>query len=313
MNIKLFSFSFLLFSINAFIPRHQVKTNLNVRYNNIASKSLSILDNNILDFLKNKSGKKYILTDLKNNKMYKFKDFKIKFPDLKKKKLISISPGGYKGFYYMGVILYIKQNYNISDNLLTGASAGAWTSLFASYKYDMQTISEDILEINFKNIESIFEMQLMLKERLLNNYKFEDFNHQNIFIGVTMLRGLELSTNIFFNFRSLEDIIDCCIASSHIPLLTGGLINKFNNEITFDGGFSNYPYLNLNNTVLHINPCIWSRHESINYYDLIFKKKEDYNKLYEKGYYDTRVNKHILDKKLNSNNQTNKEFMVKNE
>ena len=90
MNIKLFSFSFLLFSINAFIPRHQVKTNLNVRYNNIASKSLSILDNNILDFLKNKSGKKYILTDLKNNKMYKFKDFKIKFPDLKKKKLLSI-------------------------------------------------------------------------------------------------------------------------------------------------------------------------------------------------------------------------------
>ena len=69
MNIKLFSFSFLLFSINAFIPRHQVKTNLNVRYNNIASKSLSILDNNILDFLKNKSGKKYILTDLKKKKI----------------------------------------------------------------------------------------------------------------------------------------------------------------------------------------------------------------------------------------------------
>ena len=52
------------------------------------------------------------------------------------KKLIIITPGGLKGFYVLGICSYIKENYNISDYVFSGASAGSWNSLFLSYKHD---------------------------------------------------------------------------------------------------------------------------------------------------------------------------------
>jgi hypothetical protein len=56
----------------------------------------------------------------------------------------------------------------------------------------------------------------------------------------------------------LEDAINCCIASSHIPILTGGLTNKYHNMFAFDGGFSSYPYVN-RTRILHISPSMWSK------------------------------------------------------
>lgn len=66
-------------------------------------------------------------------------------------------------------------------------------------------------------------------------------------------------TNIFSEFNSLEDAINCCIASSHIPFITGGITNRYHNMYTFDGGFSDYPYLNFTENVLHITPGMWKK------------------------------------------------------
>ena len=198
----------------------------------------------------------------------------------------------------VGIVNYIKDNYKLDNYIFTGASAGAWSSLLMSYKYDTNKIINCILEINKLDIQSIFDLQLNLKKKMLLSFRSNDFDLTNIFIGVTVLKNLELSTNIFYNFKNLEDAIDCCIASSHIPLLTGGLINKYNNEISFDGGFSNYPYLNLNNTVLHLNPNIWNHnhHNLLDYSDLIQKLNDvNFYDLYNEGYNDTKKNKDKLD------------------
>ena len=157
---------------------------------------------------------------------------------------------------------------DLENIIFTGASAGAWISLFSSYKYNITEFVDDILDYDFTNIKSIMELQVSFKNKILNNYNYTDFNLENIFIGVTVLKGFELSTNIFYNFENLEDAIDCCIASSHIPFLTGGIINKYNNEISFDGGFSNSPYLENNNTIFNINPSLWNKKgEKIDFID----------------------------------------------
>ena len=202
----------------------------------------------------------------------------------------------------MGILTYMKENYDFDDFIFTGASAGAWSSLFSSYKYNLKNISQKMIKTSLNDCNSIYEVQIKLKSNILSKYTSNDFNLNKIFIGVTVLKGFELSTNIFFNFIDLEDAINCCIASSHIPFLTGGFINKYNNEISFDGGFSNSPYLNLNNTVLNINPNIWSNEKKrniIDYYDLIIAKNENITELYYKGYYDTVLNKRRLWKILN--------------
>lgn len=254
-------------------------------------------NNNILDNMRKRTPDKYNIIDKSNDILYENNEL-LKNNKFINKKVISISPGGLQGFYLVGIVNYIKDNYKLDNYIFTGASAGAWSSLLMSYKYDTNKIINCILEINKLDIQSIFDLQLNLKKKMLLSFRSNDFDLTNIFIGVTVLKNLELSTNIFYNFKNLEDAIDCCIASSHIPLLTGGLINKYNNEISFDGGFSNYPYLNLNNTVLHLNPNIWNHnhHNLLDYSDLIQKLNDvNFYDLYNEGYNDTKKNKDKLD------------------
>ena len=287
---------------NTFNPFTNIKNIIQNKVSEIKRKNLiSVYDQNILEKLRTFSDQKYTIIDKKNNYLYDNFTSLLKYnPKLKTKETISISPGGIQGFYLMGVIDFIKHNYNMYNYIYTGASAGAWSCLFMSFKGDSkQLINEILLELEKQNINSVFEMQLYLKQLLLRKYDKNDFNLAKIFIGVTVLKKLDISTNIFFNFNSLEDAIDCCIASSHIPFLTGGLVNKYNNAISFDGGFSNAPYLNINTTILNINPNIWSKssHTIINFEDLIADLNQiDYYGLYVKGFTDTKNNKGILDK-----------------
>lgn len=257
---------------------------------------LGTFDYKILEYLKKKSSKKYVIINKKNKKIYDIHNIQKK---IKNNRIISISPGGIQGFYFMGIMSFIKKNYNLENVIFTGASAGAWISLFSSYKYNITGFVDDILNSDFSNIKSVMELQVEFKNKILNNYNYTDFNLENIFIGVTVLKGFQLSTNIFYNFENLEDALDCCIASSHIPFLTGGIINKYNNEISFDGGFSNSPYLENNNTFLNINPSLWNKKgektDFINYHELSMNSNHNFTKLYIKGYNSAKKNKKYLD------------------
>jgi hypothetical protein len=107
---------------------------------------------------------------------------------------------------------------------------------------------------------------------------------------------------------NLEDAIDCCIGSSHIPYVTGNLINTYHNTYTFDGGFSKYPYLKTSPPVLHITPSMWkhmynntlvtTQNERINisdYTTLFSRGKYNFKLLYEEGYNDAKLNQWYLD------------------
>jgi hypothetical protein len=183
---------------------------------------------------------------------------------IKNKKLITISPGGYRGFYMLGTCSFIKEKYNTSEYIFSGASAGAWNSLFMTIRCDSLGFVLKSLEEDIRNQYSIKDTQIKMKEKFLNYYTTDDFDLKRLFVGVTTIEGGKLRTNIFSDFDNLEDAINCCIASSHIPLVTGSLINKYNNQMTFDGGFSHYPYLNVKESILHISPNIWKKEVSKN-------------------------------------------------
>jgi hypothetical protein len=67
------------------------------------------------------------------------------------KKIISISPGGMKGFYLFGISSYIKKNYKLDNYVFSGASAGAWNSLFMCFKKNPSELIHIIMNINFTN------------------------------------------------------------------------------------------------------------------------------------------------------------------
>jgi len=246
-----------------------------------------------------------------NNLDYNYKNPQMIFNDelFANKKLITISPGGFDGFYLLGSLTYIKENYDTKNIIYSGASAGAWNGLFMCYNGDPIKFANNILTDNkIKKVKSLNELQYVTKYKLLTEYTDNDFDIKKLFIGVTTFKNLQFSTNIIYDFDGLEDAINCCIASSHIPLITGGLTNKYKNMYTFDGGFSKHPYLNTFNNILHVTPNMWfDLDRTDNQTNLYVKLKKMIRQvtelnyfrhsaleLFDNGYQDAKYNKHIL-------------------
>ena len=251
----------------------------------------------------------------KNDKVFYEQDKQLYFESnefIADKKVISISPGGLRGFYLLGVLSYMKETYKLDDFVFSGASAGAWNSLFMCYKKDPREFIFKILNSNIVKARNVYDIEYIMKYKLLEMCKDEDFDLRRLFIGVTSVKEFKIITNIFSDFDNLEDAINCCIASSHIPLVTGGFTNRYHNMYTFDGGFSNYPYLNIKKPVLHVSPSMWKEmknkdekpllmNESMKrikgFYNLVSENKKNINfmKLYDDGYNDAKMNKMMLD------------------
>ena len=80
---------------------------------------------------------KYTINHNKNNLKLEYNNITDYYFDnkyLNDKKIINIYPAGLRGFYEMGVCIYIKEKYNIDNYVFSGASAGSWNSLYLSNK-----------------------------------------------------------------------------------------------------------------------------------------------------------------------------------
>ena len=282
------------------------KLNFNKYYLNHISKT------NYLYFSEKTNQPEQRIIKNKHDRIFYEKDKQLYFQSndfIMDKKLISVSPGGVRGFYLLGVLSYIKENYNMDDYIFSGASAGAWNSLFMCYKRDPREFIFKIFNSNIIKAKNVYDIEYIIKYKLLEMCKDDDFDLRRLFIGVTSMKEFKILTNIFSDFDNLEDAINCCIASSHIPLVTGGFTNRYHNMYTFDGGFSNYPYLNIKKPVLHVSPSMWNErnnktiimNESIKrvlgFYNLVSENKKNINfmKLYDDGYNDAKINKKMLD------------------
>jgi len=235
------------------------------------------------------------------------------------KKLICISPGGFKGFYLMGIVSYIKEHYDLQNYIFSGASAGSWNALLFTYKGNLENLIHKIIENKpylYKN-ESIRDFELLLKKRIISNCKSSDFDLSSVYIGVTTIdignrnkdtndiivtnKKCCLSTTIFTNFHDLDDVFDCCIASSHIPFVNGKFWNIYRNRYTFDGGLFRNPYYNILEPSLKITPSIWSEPSKkciniVDYSTLLSPEKYNFYDLFQQGYNDTKQNSDKLDK-----------------
>lgn len=233
--------------------------------------------------------KKYLIPS--NNDISCGEKNSLVFTDTKKyfkdKKVISLNTEGYYGFYLMGICSYIKENYNISDYKFLGSSAGAWNALYMTLKSDPKFMINTIVKNDIYKNKNIFQIDYEIKDRILQYYKTNEFDLDKLFISVSTFG----QTNIYTDFENLEDAIDCCIASSYIPYVTGSIIHKYKNKIFTGEEFEEYPYLNKDTFFITKSIWNWNRNEKLNFLNL--------EKLYEKGYSDTLdYGNEILDKQF---------------
>jgi predicted acylesterase/phospholipase RssA len=216
--------------------------------------------------------------------------------------LITLSPAGIHGFYVAGIVTFIKERYNVENCIFSGASAGAYNALLMTYRGNPKNILEKIepllshtTSLNLKNIQQV------LRTLLLDNFQTEDFDLDKLYIGVS--KTWMLQKHVFHKIQTLREALDCCIASSHIPYITGGLINRclIDNKasVCFDGGFlsnpyiDSHPYLDSIQPILHFTPSLWKPTSCIT----MFTKKEKHEimKMLQEGYNDSEKHKTSLD------------------
>jgi predicted acylesterase/phospholipase RssA len=212
-----------------------------------------------------------------------------------KSNIIRVSPGGLKGFYLLGILNYLRNHYVMDHYIYSGASAGAWNSLIMCAKRDNKFINQFIesLFIPISQSKSIGKIQDLLKHKFIDNFDSSDFDFSRLHIGVVTIKDRQLKTEIYTNFTDLTDAIECCISSSHIPLVTGKFIKNYKNHFVFDGGFSSEPYIKSSNYVLYVEPNMWTDkknkkfiiNEFINNFSI---SKNNPIQLYHDGYLDAK-------------------------
>ena len=218
----------------------------------------------------------------------------------KNKKFISINPAGMYGFYTLGVSSYIKDNYNLSKYHFIGASSGSWNCLLCCYKYNQKELINNLLRQDFlENPDSLNHLQVNLYNYILKNYISEDFNLDKLYICISEFNNFELKNIVISNFTNLEQALECCILSCHIPFITSSnFIKKYQNKIVFDGGLTEFPPKNISN-YFTISPNKYNNKnlEEV-FFELIIKNVSInvINDLYYEGYKEASNDKIEIDK-----------------
>lgn len=224
-----------------------------------------------------------------------------------KQKIITIAPCGIYGFYELGTLTYIKLHYDLKNVYFSGASAGAWNALFLSYRGNAWNFAMSMVNnIHIQKSKTLKNLQTSISNTLLNSYSTEDFDLEKLWVGITQV-SLILKPMILSPYHSLEDAVQGCIASSHIPFIMGNVLCLYKGKYVVDGAFSNYPYLHTNDSIeiLHVEPNMWKKENKkitennfIRYifWDLLsLRNKETPYTLFCRGYKDALKNKSYLD------------------
>lgn len=213
--------------------------------------------------------------------------------------LISIKPGGLRGFYMLGISKYIKTHYDLSKYSFYGASAGAWNSLYLSKKTEDTKIEPFLKTLDTTQLKSLFELEENLQNYYLTNYNASDFNLDKLNICVSVLQNYKLKKQMFSKFRTLEDAMQCCIASSHIPYITRRtLYYPYKTHLCIDGGFFPNPHHDHQTPTLLIAPDMWQNEKTSKHNALTHIENINIAQMIHLGYEDAKTHKQELDNAL---------------
>lgn len=207
-----------------------------------------------------------------------------------------LSPGGLRGFYTHGICKFIRYNYDLSNYTYYGASAGAWNSLYMSVKPNKESKFESLLlssKASMCGKCNLYNIQINLRHQILKDFTTQDFDLTKPIIQTYEWNNIRLRKKNYGSFDDLDDIIKCCMASSHIPLLSGRVLYKYKGKYCVDGGI--YGFMEQKDTE---NIVIYPEMFGFDFSNKDKPHNFDANYLANCGYSDAKNNCNFLDKYL---------------
>ena len=138
----------------------------------------------------------------------------------------------------------------------------------------------------------------------MNHYTLNNFYHENINICVCICtysrRGIKFEKRFVSQFVDLNELIDTCIASSHIPYISNGdIFYMYNNSGVInkcvDGGVFRNVYPDDINPCIIIDPMMWNTRKLRRINKFSSLKTLNMPKLFMNGYNDAYKNRNFLD------------------
>lgn len=211
---------------------------------------------------------------------------------------IIVKPGGVKGYYMTGICKYIRDHYDLKHVNYYGASAGAWNVLYLACKDKKEELfMRQTQELGQFTYRDLYDMEKTMKKRLVKYFTLNDFNVDKINICISKKRNTIpfVSKTIIRDFKDMDDLVETCIASSHLPFIANGdFFYNYRDEKCIDGGFFKKPYTRHDQVkpVFIISPEMW-RNKKIN--DINRMYSLDIHKMLYYGYNDAYEHRHELD------------------
>ncbi len=178
--------------------------------------------------------------------------------DMKQKKFFSMNGGGFKTIYHIGVSKSCKTKFNTDKKICCiGTSMGALTSVVMTSDID---INEKFIPLicnmlyDYKYDLTSHFMRCGERIKYIMNKSFPDNVHEIVsgkcFITVLFLTRYGFEKEIISEFTSKEDLIDCVLASSYIPIWSSDAQFKYRNKYCIDSNIQfNFPFLYNKNTI----------------------------------------------------------------
>lgn len=217
------------------------------------------------------------------------------------KKIIFCGCGGLYN-YSLGiakVIQDIKKQYPQIEIEYIGISAGCFPALLSSLELNIDELftsyNKNLLEnVNKCHLGSFINWYYYVKQYTLQFIPENSFKTNSFHISATKLTNFTTLTNEIFNkWDSNEDLVDCMIASSYIPIFGGHFYTKYKNNKWIDGTLT-FDYKNRQDTedILYIYPEKWRNIKYSWYY--CYTDYKWAKKCYDLGIEDTNKNKQSI-------------------
>jgi hypothetical protein len=176
-----------------------------------------------------------------------------------------VCPGG-GGFlyYYVGFYSVLQHLFDHDKCLFSGISAGTLPSLALAGNVDMNIIIRNLLSVadNLQHgfYNKVYDSIRGYLEEILTDDVVSKCNDR-LHIGITQVPYFKHVT--INNWTSVDDLIDCVIASCFIPIvLTSSLSKSYRDGSYIDGTFTKrVPVLPVDRPALEIHKFKWKNNE----------------------------------------------------
>jgi len=197
--------------------------------------------------------------------------------------------------YTLGALGYIKTFIKPKNIEFTAISGGSWCSLIYLLEDNMSDhdtlwnsiIGNSTMSVNFLDSKSMDTFHKTIAKNIKEKYKLKDPNIPLSIISTKVSCGFP--QNIRKNkFNDFDDIINFCLCSSYIPLISGKkLYMDYQNEKYIDGALF-LDKNNIRNNSIHIDRFVWNAHKSSK--NIMFLNMNISQKLFRQGWEDAKQN-----------------------